>query len=78
MAHICDHFPCHDNLENEFNCEYCYCPLYNYDCLKYGGQPTFLNEKTETIKDCSKCLVPHGSDFQIILHNIKNDRYYSE
>ena len=50
----CDYFPCH-KVENkeEFNCMFCYCPLYLLeDC---GG-----NFKDNLgIKDCSTCLIPH-------------------
>lgn len=52
----CEYFPCHetDDLEN-FNCLFCYCPLYalGEDC---GGNFSYLGD----IKDCSKCLVPHS------------------
>lgn len=52
----CEYFPCHktDDKEN-FNCLFCYCPLYmlGEDC---GG-----NFKTGYgIKDCSDCMLPHG------------------
>ncbi len=51
----CQYFPCHkvNNLE-EFNCLFCYCPLYFLeDC---GGN----NKMVNGIKDCSNCLIPHG------------------
>ncbi|TJX13542.1 metal-binding protein [Tissierella creatinini] len=50
----CSYFPCHKvENEEEFNCMFCYCPLYFFkDC---GG-----NYKDKfSIKDCSKCLIPH-------------------
>ena len=52
----CEFFPCHKGVDTEeFNCLFCYCPLYtlgekcdgNYACLDNG------------IKDCSNCLIPH-------------------
>lgn len=52
----CEYFPCHKtNDPDNFNCLFCYCPLYalgencegNYVYLENG------------IKDCSQCLMPH-------------------
>ena len=39
----------------EFNCLFCYCPLYmlGENC---GGNFTYLENG---IKDCSRCLLPH-------------------
>lgn len=50
----CKFFPCH-KVENDedFNCMFCYCPLYLMEDCK--GNPKFTNG----IKDCSNCLVPH-------------------
>lgn len=54
----CPYFPCHSGAqEDNFNCLFCYCPLYclGRDC---GGNFTY----TETgVKDCSACLLPHSS-----------------
>ena len=52
----CEYFPCHKGVEvGEFNCLFCYCPLYalGEDC---GGNFTYTREG---IKDCSGCLIPH-------------------
>lgn len=51
----CEFFPCHktDN-EEEFNCLFCYCPLYALKD-KCGGNFQYH----DGIKDCSACLVPH-------------------
>ena len=70
----CEYFPCHDIKNvNEFNCMFCYCPLYllgtecggNYICTEDG------------IKDCSACKIPHmnnGYDFVLSkLKTIKNN-----
>lgn len=52
----CEYFPCHKGVE-DFNCLFCYCPLYlmekcagNYEYKKFNGK---------IIKDCSKCTFPH-------------------
>jgi Zn-finger protein len=50
----CEYFPCHNNVSlNNFNCLFCYCPLYFKQC---GGQYITLENG---IKDCSMCKVPH-------------------
>ena len=51
----CEYFPCHKTNGEDFNCLFCYCPLY---CLgdKCGGNFTYTQGG---IKDCSGCLVPH-------------------
>ncbi|HQF50540.1 MAG: cysteine-rich small domain-containing protein [Paludibacteraceae bacterium] len=55
----CDFFPCHKtNKPEEFNCMFCYCPLYmlGEDC---GGIFKYLSNG---IKDCSDCLLPHTKE----------------
>ncbi len=55
----CEYFPCHKTgNEEEFNCLFCYCPLYSFgkDC---GGNFKILENG---IKDCSECLIPHGKN----------------
>lgn len=53
----CEYFPCHktDDEEN-FNCLFCYCPLYPLgdSC---GGDFRYTEEG---IKDCSECMIPHS------------------
>ncbi len=52
----CEYFPCHKTGKpEEFNCLFCYCPLYalGKDC---GGNFTYTDKG---IKDCSGCLIPH-------------------
>lgn len=52
----CEYYPCHPVPEGtEFNCLFCYCPLYMLG-RKCGGNFTYLESG---VKDCSKCLVPH-------------------
>lgn len=52
----CEYFPCHKNADpDNFNCLFCYCPLYALGD-KCGGNFTYLENG---IKDCSNCLVPH-------------------
>lgn len=52
----CEYFPCHEGGDPEnFNCLFCYCPLYvlGKNC---GGKFRYLKNGQ---KDCSKCLFPH-------------------
>ena len=52
----CEYFPCHAAPEEkDFNCLFCYCPLYALSD-RCGGNPRFL---PNGIKDCSLCSRPH-------------------
>ena len=53
----CEYFPCHKtNKPEEFNCLFCYCPLYalGKNC---GGNYKYSESG---IKDCSSCMLPHN------------------
>ncbi len=52
----CEYFPCHetDKLE-DFNCLFCFCPLY---MLKDECGGNFKYSKN--VKDCSNCTIPHS------------------
>lgn len=67
--HKCEYFPCHktENSKN-FNCLFCYCPLY---ALKdqCGGNFKYLENG---IKDCSGCMIPHSDKgYEHIMAHIK-------
>lgn len=52
----CEYFPCHRRVpEDDFNCMFCYCPLYmlGEEC---GGNFSYTENG---IKDCSRCILPH-------------------
>ena len=52
----CEYFPCHANGSvEEFNCLFCYCPLYALG-ERCGGNFTWTQQG---IKDCSGCMRPH-------------------
>lgn len=52
----CEYFPCHNVEEIEdFNCLFCYCPLYALG-EKCGGNFKILGNG---VKDCSECTFPH-------------------
>lgn len=55
----CEFFPCHSGVAFEnFNCLFCYCPLYalGKEC---GGTFTILENG---VKDCSDCTIPHRKE----------------
>ncbi len=66
----CEYFPCHDSVnEEEFNCLFCYCPLYfTENC---GGGCRY-NEKG--IKICTDCPVPHKKEnYEMITMKAKTE-----
>ena len=59
MSHReCEFFPCHKcaNEEN-FNCLFCYCPLYGMEHCP--GAPKYKEKNGRQIKVCSNCNFPH-------------------
>ena len=55
----CEYFPCHKGANSDnFNCLFCYCPLYalGEEC---GGNTTYLENG---VKDCRNCTFPHNKD----------------
>lgn len=53
----CEYFPCHDTKKpEEFNCLFCYCPLYTLGD-RCGGNFRYTEND---VKDCSSCMVPHS------------------
>lgn len=52
----CEYFPCHKGIADaDFNCLFCYCPLYALGD-KCGGNFRYLENG---IKDCTNCSIPH-------------------
>lgn len=52
----CQYFPCHKMDAENFNCLFCYCPLYALGD-RCGGHFAYTKSG---IKDCSGCTVPHS------------------
>lgn len=53
----CEYYPCHKVKEDfEFNCLFCYCPLYALGDDCEGNFKRGLGN----LKDCSDCLIPHS------------------
>lgn len=62
----CEYFPCHKTKNiDDFNCMFCYCPLYMLGD-KCGGNYKILNNN---IKDCSECLIPHTKNAHQYIEN---------
>ena len=52
----CEYFPCHEGIcEADFNCLFCYCPLYALG-RKCGGGYTYTEHG---YKNCAECAFPH-------------------
>jgi Zn-finger protein len=55
----CRHFPCHPGLkEEEFNCLFCYCPLYTLG-KQCGGNYRYTEA---VVKSCVNCVFPHRKE----------------
>ena len=52
----CQYFPCHKTNRDDFNCLFCYCPLYALGD-RCGGNFRYTEKG---IKDCTNCLIPHS------------------
>lgn len=52
----CEFFPCHSGVpEEDFNCLFCYCPLYTLG-EKCRGAFVYLENG---VKSCERCAFPH-------------------
>lgn len=65
----CKYFPCHKGV-TDFNCLFCFCPLYsNKNC---PGNPQYVNVGEKEIKVCTDCSFPHSPDnYDIIISYLK-------
>ncbi len=69
----CEYFPCHEGIPAEdFNCLFCYCPLY-FLGERCGGRFTYTKNG---VKNCVGCTVPHrrenyGRIMAILKANLK-------
>jgi fumarate hydratase subunit alpha len=58
----CMFFPCHNGLdERQFNCLFCYCPLYPLGDA-CGGEFTWARHEGIKVKLCENCTFPHRSE----------------
>ena len=59
----CKYFPCHkisDTNGDDFNCLFCYCPLYLLGD-KCGGN--FKYSEVSGVKNCVDCDLPHRPEY---------------
>ncbi|MDE7268029.1 MAG: cysteine-rich small domain-containing protein [Lachnospiraceae bacterium] len=65
----CEYFPCHKGLEN-FNCLFCYCPMYwKDDC---PGNPQYIEKNGKPLKVCTNCTFPHQpQNYEAIVERLK-------
>ena len=68
----CEYFPCHSGVdETDFNCLFCYCPLY-LTGEKCGGNFAYSKKG---IKDCTGCNIPHRREnYEYIVEKFKKLR----
>ncbi len=60
----CEYFPCHPAAgSTDFNCLFCYCPLYNMGD-RCGGVFA-INAKG--VKDCAPCHLPHLPEYYDVI-----------
>ena len=52
----CKYYPCHQGEQN-INCLFCYCPLYNFE--KCPGKYGYIENNGKKIKECTECTFPH-------------------
>ena len=69
--HACKYFPCHEKpSRNEFNCLFCFCPLYALGD-KCGGVFEYIGGS----KSCLDCHLPHTPDYyDTIISMLKGTR----
>lgn len=65
----CVYYPCHKTADEEnFNCLFCYCPLYVLGD-RCGGSFQYTKEGT---KDCAACMIPHcDGGYEHVMAHIK-------
>lgn len=65
----CKYFPCHEGLDN-FNCLFCYCPLYPREHCP--GKPEYKEKNGRTLKICTNCTFPHQPEnYDVIMEFLK-------
>ena len=66
----CEYFPCHSEPKpGDFNCLFCFCPLYYPLGDKCGGSFTY---NAKGVKKCDSCHLPHTPEyFEVIVAKLK-------
>lgn len=67
----CEYFPCHKGIsEEDFNCLFCFCPLYSkgQNC---GGN---FEMTKNNVKSCMNCARPHKREsYDVIMDILRQD-----
>ena len=64
----CNYFPCHKTEDTEnFNCMFCYCPLYHM--AECPGTPEML---PNGVKNCTNCILPHFN-YDAVVEALRKD-----
>ncbi|MBR5767039.1 MAG: metal-binding protein [Lachnospiraceae bacterium] len=65
----CKYYPCH-KCDEDINCLFCYCPLYNMDCK---GSYTMTEKDGRQIKNCKDCTFPHlAGNYPEVIKRLKS------
>jgi len=73
----CMFFPCHHQVEGDFNCLFCYCPLYPLG-EKCGGTFRWAIHKDIKLKICSDCHLPHTPEYFDTVQNLLTEENISD
>jgi len=73
----CMFYPCHEVPDGEFNCLFCYCPLYPLG-EKCGGIFTWAIHEDIKIKLCNDCHLPHTPEYFDTVMNLLNEENISK
>ena len=67
----CKYFPCHKDVK-DFNCLFCYCPLYHLkNC---PGTYKMIEKNGRIIKSCVDCSFPHEAEnYKEIIKNLHDE-----
>ena len=66
----CKYYPCLEVENDEMNCLFCFCPLYEREHCQ--GNPEYINSKGRVIKSCMHCTFPHEAEnYDIIMQFLK-------
>lgn len=72
----CKYFPCHKGL-TDFNCLFCYCPLYAKE--RCPGAPERVRVGEKWVKDCTNCTFPHEpKNYDAIIKCLSDEEHSGE
>ena len=72
----CKYYPCHEVENDEMNCLFCFCPLYEREHCP--GNPEYINSKGRVIKSCMHCTFPHEAENHAVFKKESRDGKISD